>query len=979
MNTIKILLNPFEQSEYEIHETDKPVAEYLSTLWDTWPQDAHLFHKSVSAENDVTPFDTDSINAVNALTGEFYVVVVPKEAVSAFMAMYGAYVAIAVAVVAAVVVATMAKNIPNAAAMANATNQSGNNELSRRTNKARVWKRIPDIYGTVLSVPDLISNPYKIYDNHIEREFSLMAIGRGKYHIANLADIKDDTTPIQEIDGASVEVYEPFNLTTPQYRVGKPIDQQFYNVKRSNSVNGQVLKPYKGASYEGERGMQISRDGTIRIPDTRASLWIRMAAGRNMNIDMPGFRPGSQVDMKAVVRTITDIPTQGVKFNPENNALMFYGDESKLQQIKVLKAGSTIYLNSRFVTKVVDNQSYTAGCSGFFTIKSVTAVFGRKREKWWLQNNAFLGYRVEVQEPVAVSESIKYPHETLELKRADFSADLSGRYEVLSNVNNVLTLKDPARVNPAWSTLPNAPLQTVGKASIKDIETEVIGPFVCDHAGTTQIIANIVALSGLYSRDKDGEQALNVGVTLKAMQVDNQGNIVGDTYEISGVVQGKEKWQGTRALTLRLTVPKGRYKVLCYRTTPTNENFDGSWVDEIKWRDLYYGSELDIGNPGDITIVKSITNATDGALAVKDRKLNLVVTRMLPQRIGTREFSTTLHPTNYAADIFCAICLDPKNGGRTIDEIDVEGIYDTYDKIKSYFGISDVVEFGYTFDDEDMSFEEMIQSVADATFATAYRTGEKIKIASDTNDKLPVMIFNHRNKIPGSETRSIKFGTQNDYDGIQYKYIDPQDGSQTIYMIPEDGSARKYQSIESLGVRNHRQAYLHAWRLYNMQRYKRISVKFKSLAEADLLVINDRIAVSDNTRAAYAEGEVIKQDGLKVWLSGEVVATAGNYIFFQHWNKTTESIKIAKVEGNVITLERAPSLQLAADDLNYVNSMYIIEASDKISRNKQFILQEKSPEDDMQVEVKAINYDERYYANDHDYMNGNNPYSGKVV
>ena len=197
-------------------------------------------------------------------------------------------------------VATMAKNIPNAAALANSTNQSGNNELSQRTNKARVWKRIPDIYGTVLSVPDLISNPYKIFDNHIEREFSLMAIGRGKYHIANLADIKDDTTPIQEIDGASVEVYEPFNLTTPQYRVGKPIDQQFYNLKRSNSVNGQVLKPYKGASYEGERGMQINRDGTIRIPDNRVSLWIRMAAGRNLNTTMPPFRAGSQVNIKAV-------------------------------------------------------------------------------------------------------------------------------------------------------------------------------------------------------------------------------------------------------------------------------------------------------------------------------------------------------------------------------------------------------------------------------------------------------------------------------------------------------------------------------------------------------------------------------------------------------------------------------------------------------------------------------------------------------
>lgn len=978
MNTIKILLNPFEQDQFEIHETDLPVADYLSTLWDKWPEDAHLFHNNVSVETDVTPFDKNSIHAVNELTGEFFVIVTPKAAVAAFMAAYGAYVAMAVAIVAAVVVASMASKVPNAATVGNSTNQSGNNELSNRTNKARVWKRIPDIYGTVISVPDLIANPYKIYEDHVEREFALMAVGRGKYHIYDTETIKDDTTPISQIEGASVEIYEPGNLSTPQYRVGNPITQTFYNMRRSNSVNGQVLKPYTGKAYEGDRGLQVTSNGTITIPSRPTGLFAVLP--QNTNRNLPIYKAGDQVIVKMKVFDLTDMLTKGITFNPANQAMYFYGAESALGNIKNLKAGSTLYISTRFRTRVVNGVPYTASCSGFFKVKSVTAVYGRKRSQWWLEANAFLGYKVDVEEPLSVSQNTKAGSEYLTIKTATFSADLSGTYTVESSSGNTLKLQNPVAVNSAWGTLTaNQQYQSIGVTSLRQQETEVIGPFICDYAGTTQIMGNIVALSGLYSRNNDGEQPINVDVVMKAIPVDGQGNILGAGYEVMGRVEGKTQWQGTRAVTLKLNVPKGRYKVLCYRTTPTNLDFQGSWVDEIKWRDLYYGSELDLQDPGDITIVKSITNGTDGALAVKDRKLNMEVTRMLPQRIGANEFSTTLHPTKQAADIFCAICLDPKNGGRTVDEIDVEGIYDTFKKIQEYFGIVDATEFSYTFDDEDVTFEEMIQSVANAAFATAYRTGEKIRVAADTNDKLPVMIFNHRNKIPGSETRSIKFGSDSDYDGIEYKYIDPEDGSQTIYTVPEDNSSMKNQSIESIGVRTHKQAYLHAWRLYNMQRYKRISVQFTSLAEADLLVINDRITVSDNTRAAYSEGEVLKQDGLKVWLSGEVKAQVGNYIFFQHWNRTTESIRIAKVEGAVITLERAPSLELAADNMNYVNSMYIIEESDSVSRNKQFILQEKSPSENMQVEVKAINYDSRYYDNDHDYMNGANPYSGEVV
>ena len=603
-------------------------------------------------------------------------------------------------------------------------------------------------------------------------------------------------------------------------------------------------------------------------------------------------------------------------------------------------------------------------------------MFGRTRKKWWLQQNAFLGYSVQVKEPLNVGEVRTRGSAFLQFHKSRKDYNLSGKYTIESVDNGVVKLKNPSASNGAWSSLEDGKEYTsIGTCSVRG-KDDIIGPFVCDYAGTTVILANVVAPSGLYLKDQHGERAINVEVTMRAVAVDMQGNETGDLYETSATIEGKVDFQGTRAVTLRMSLPEGRYKISMWRVSGTIKQNNTSVVDEVKWRDLYYGSDLTLANLGNVTIVKSITNGTDGALAVKSRKLNIKVTRLLPQRIGLSTFSDDLHPTNYAPDIICAICLDKSNGNRTIDEVDVEGIYEVYEKIKSYFGISEACEFNYTFDDENTSFEEMIQSVANATFCTAYRTGEKIKVTDNTNDKFPVMIFNHRNKIPGSESRSVNFGTESDYDGIEYKYIDPADGSQTIYSIPEDKSAKKYKSVQSVGVRTHKQAYLHAWRLYNEMLYKRINVQFTSLAEADLLVVNDRITVSDNTRLAYSEGEVLKQDGLKVHLSGEVRAKAGNYIFFQHWNRTTESIKVVKVEGNVVTLEHAPALDLAADEDNYVNAMYIIEESDTIPKNKQFILSEKDPQSNMKVEVKAINYDERYYANDHDYMNGNNPYSG---
>ncbi|MFX6194076.1 hypothetical protein ABTF37_19715, partial [Acinetobacter baumannii] len=63
-----------------------------------------------------------------------------------------------------------------------------------------------DIYGAAHDTPDLITVPYKVYENNVEVEHVVGCIGRGHYKINGAYD---GETNIVDIAGASVEVFRP--------------------------------------------------------------------------------------------------------------------------------------------------------------------------------------------------------------------------------------------------------------------------------------------------------------------------------------------------------------------------------------------------------------------------------------------------------------------------------------------------------------------------------------------------------------------------------------------------------------------------------------------------------------------------------------------------------------------------------------------------------------------------------------------------
>ena len=393
------------------------------------------------------------------------------------------------------------------------------------------------------------------------------------------------------------------------------------------------------------------------------------------------------------------------------------------------------------------------------------------------------------------------------------------------------------------------------------------------------------------------------------------------------------KTQVGSTLKAHLASP-GAVAIRAIRLTDTILTSGVSVSDEIRWREAYGVSAIAQTHFGNITTVQSITHATPAALSLKQRKLNMLVTRNVPQYLGTGlGFGTALAPSRNAIDIFCFLALDPLVGNRTLAELDVDAMYATIAEIATYFGTDLCTHFSYTFDDANKSFEETAADIAAAIFCIAYRRGSLISLLFEKRTSDSTLLFNHRNKVPKSETRTVVFGSLNDYDGINLDYVDPAalnfpnvDSTVTLY-FPPDQSARNPQKITSVGIRNNVQAWIYGWRLYQKLMFQNTTVEFEATQEAASCVRMERIIVADNTRSDTQDGEVLSQAGFILTLSQPVKMDSDltYVIYLQHYDDTVEAISItAGSAENKVVLATAPTLPCVVDDQSFAKTTYMI-------------------------------------------------------
>lgn len=858
LKNLTIAENALDVETWKKFETEN-ILDFLVEYFKTWPDNARLYHNNVSEANDITPQNTRDFENILKLEGNFYVVVYPGEVIT--------WVAIIISIIAiAIVVFTPKPSIPNIAIRSGSENPSSNNELSERTNKPRINARIPDIFGQVRSVPDLIALPYKFFEDNIEKEHSYMCIGKGEFEIT---DIKEDTTLFSQLKDSSLEIYgpntSPNSSSTPLTRIGRAINIPIKKVTRLTSVNGQVVD-------------SEDRESIIGI-----------------------------------------------------NEISFNSD------LKIKKAvGSTIDFTSLFANG-----------------DTIIIVAYQYEEVWEVILETLDG-------PVyGWVTRIKY--------------DFSGTYTINTVTASEILIVTPGTVNADWNYLIlNSLNSDFIDATLKTVLAGYIGPFTIDRTDNKQIWFNFVALNGLYKDNGTKKTPIPIDLMAFVTPVNEAGTPIGATETFSTTLI----WSGVGSLAVGKTLKviptfTGRCQVKVKRITPKIIASGYQIYDEVKWRDLYAVSDIAETQFGNVTTVQVISSADSSALNVKERKLNMLATRKIPNRISGTTFSTILYPTKRASEIISFICLDQFIGKRSLSEIDFDNIYSTVTEIETYFGTVKAAEFSYTFDSSNLSFEEIMHSIADSIFCIAYRRGNKIKISFEKLNNNSTILFNHRNKIPGTETRTVSFGNSSDNDGIEYKYIDKTDDSLVSIYVPTDKSAANPSIVESIGVRNYSQAYFHAKRLYNKIKYKNQAVEFEATQESNICIINDRILVSDGTRAGSLEGEIVEQNLLELTLSQNLTLLDGiSYtMFLQYKDGSVESIPISKTSyQNKVLLAHAPAMDLVLGYNSFARTTFLV-TSNTDNRKTAFILTEKSPKGVMTSELKAINYDARYYQNDKDLIN----------
>jgi hypothetical protein len=111
---------------------------------------------------------------------------------------------------------------PEALSPAEVDEASPNNSFGSRSNRPRLLARVPEIFGSLTTVPDLVSVPYRTYEDHRAVETALLCVGRGRYVVG---DILEGETSVTELPGYGARVYAPGTWPgngSPQLSVGTP-------------------------------------------------------------------------------------------------------------------------------------------------------------------------------------------------------------------------------------------------------------------------------------------------------------------------------------------------------------------------------------------------------------------------------------------------------------------------------------------------------------------------------------------------------------------------------------------------------------------------------------------------------------------------------------------------------------------------------------------------------------------------------------
>ncbi len=809
--------------------------------------------------------------------------------------------------------------------------------LGSINNEARPNLRIDDIFGYVsYHMPPLWQVPYRIGVDNTEVEVLLLCIGRGQYYIPE-SSLRDGDTLISDISGAGISIYAPGTHPgngDPEIQVGTEIDEELGIYSESNELNSAELEPPNDLSIgDAEWSFTEVSDSVGKITLTNAD---------DLDIDLTDYIGDDDYYLSVTDSYVFDeIGTFTVYTNTDGT-------------------GARTFDWCRRTTLLGDY--YINSVSSDYVLVDLDGAFDSG--SW----DGLSNY-VPVEESYnAIGVNV------FDLDEGESPTIGDRTYTLDEDIDDGTVYYDSGgnEITTATSNL---------SPGIEQLLDGTIGPFTVT-SGATEMILNFVSTSGYYDI-KDGNdisRSANIEVTVE--ETDEDGVPTGEewTYTLT-YSSNSDNISSPVFHTERIGLPDYDYmRVSAVRTTYRVDSDSVSNMDSVTWRDLYFFEPIDDDiDFGDVTLAHVYMTSNTKSQLIKERKINMDVTRKITQYLGDEEFGDE---ESYATDQFDQIlihmALDPRIGRLSLDEINADGFMDLCDEIKEYFDDDDTMTtFGYDFDDTQTTFQDSFAIVGDAVNCLPYvQNGvydmffEKLQESSD-------MQITHRNKIAGTEIRTTTFRRK--YDGVELTYRDRDSGCDETIYIPTDQSAYAPESTEKLGVTTELQAYRRALRMYYKQIHNTDSVVFDVDEFGRLIVPGQRIDSPDGTRFTKREGvddgyqvydgEIVEVDGLNVELSQPVEFTDDEDHYIQFTNSEGDStdpiLCTATDNERIITLQSLPTESLyegyQRDKTKFVFcSEQLRESIPLIPQTIEFSLDNGEEVNT----ITSINYSDRYYDGD---------------
>lgn len=477
-----------------------------------------------------------------------------------------------------------------------------------------------------------------------------------------------------------------------------------------------------------------------------------------------------------------------------------------------------------------------------------------------------------------------------------------------------------------------------------------------------RVVANIAAANGMY-KDNGSKLRTSVTVELQYQLLDETGVPYGDVYSKQSVISGRSA--DYTGVTIYADLPmRSKVRVRARRVTDLDLSFEGTVVDEVSYINLYGQVRDTTPHYGNRTTVHSARKQTPRAAEIKQPQLRMVATEMVYKYLGNGVFDTVMTPNTQAIQSLIRLARDPVVGNLNLTTSNMDKLLATQNEIENYFGNAEAGQFCYTFDDYKMTMQDIISTIADAIFCTPYRKGQDILLDFERPRMGPEMVFTHRSKTTASEKWTRTFNDAQVYDSLKFSYIDPDTNVKETISIPAEGGVNT-ETYDSKGIRNYRQAYWAAYRRYQKNLLKKVTVSFTATEEGVFVLPGRAISVVKGSRVAPQDGYVVAVNGLTLTLSQPVTFTPGD----------DHSLILKKRDGGVQSVAVVPGshdrevvmLSAPQEAIYTGNSALKTEFSfgNEARHNAQMILVSTvDPGDDRTVKITGINYEADFYKYD---------------